>query len=322
MDWDAVRSSLRGPAALVSSIFYEDFSLNPDAIERNVRGMMNRGFGQGAGFIIAPCGDGEYVTLSPDENAEVVRAVIRGSDGTLPVVAGVNSNDFRVAAAVAEGARRAGAVAVMMAPPVYYPLNDEAIIDWYERFSRSVDVGIMLYEQLFRGPYSNAGMRPALIDRLLEIPNVVAIKHVGLSSVTDIFQILDRFADRFAYIDSSGGYALAAGHMYGAAGFASEHAPWWPELEMQYWALLERGSYEEAERSRAKVRRIIEFMDSRPASTTAFSWVSVLKACLEYAGLEGGVLRPPFRALNAGERDELYAVLDTLGSPSTRSTLA
>ena len=75
MDFKAVRESLRGPGALVSSIFNSDLSLNPKAIENNVRAMMDRGFGQNDGFFIAPCGDGEYVSLNPEENGQVVAAV-------------------------------------------------------------------------------------------------------------------------------------------------------------------------------------------------------------------------------------------------------
>ena len=47
MDWDAVRVSLRGPGALVSSVFDEDFILRPDAIERNIRVITERGLGKG-----------------------------------------------------------------------------------------------------------------------------------------------------------------------------------------------------------------------------------------------------------------------------------
>jgi Dihydrodipicolinate synthase/N-acetylneuraminate lyase len=318
MDWDEVRSGLRGPAALVSSIFHDDFSLDANAIERNVRYMLDRGIGRRGGFLIAPCGDGEYVTLSPEENAQVVTAAVRASDGTVPVVAGVHSTDFRVAATVAEGARRAGAVAVMFAPPSYYTLNDEAIIDWYERFARAVDIGIMLYEQSWRGPFVNAGIRPDLVGRLLEIPNVVAMKHVGLFTLIDEFTILDRYHDRIAYIDSSGGYAMTAAHMHGASGFVTEFAPFWPELELRYWELLETGSYREAELGRAKISPVIQFVQDNPTTSTAYSWVSVLKAALEYVGLAGGVLRPPFRALDPSEKRELFELLDTLGVPSAR----
>jgi dihydrodipicolinate synthase/N-acetylneuraminate lyase len=316
MDWNAVRQSLRGPGALISSIFSDDFELKPQAIEANVRSMVSRGFGSTGGFLLAPCGDGEYVTLTPEENGAVVAAAKSGADGKLPVVAGVHSADFRLAARTAEAARKAGAVAVMFAPPSYYTLNKEAIVDWYERFAKSVDIGIMLYEQAWRGPMVNAGIGPDLVGRLLEIPSVVSMKHVGLFTLIDEFTILDRYHDRMAYIDSSGGYATTAAHMHGAAGWVTEIAPFWPEFEMKYWDLLEAGDYKAAQLWRHRISPLFQFLQDHPSTTTAYSWVSLLKTALEYVGLEGGLVRPPFRALNKSEKREVFDLLASLGVPT------
>jgi 4-hydroxy-tetrahydrodipicolinate synthase len=277
--------------------------------------MMDRGFGSTGGFLVAPCGDGEYATLTPEEIGQVVAAARRGSDGKLPIVAGVHSADFRAANRAAQAARDAGAVAVMFAPPSYYTLNREAIIDWYERFAKSVDIGIMLYEQGFRGPAVNSGMNADLVGRLLEIPNVVAIKHIGIFAVVDEFTIIDRYHDKLAYIDSSGGYATTAGHMHGAAGWVTELAPIWPEFEMKYWNLLEAGDYKAAQLHRHRMAPLFQFVMDNPATTTAYSWVTVIKAALEYVGLEGGPVRPPFRALNAEEKKTVFDLLAKLGVP-------
>ena len=37
MDWDDVRSRLRGPGALISTIFHDDYSLDLPSLEANVR---------------------------------------------------------------------------------------------------------------------------------------------------------------------------------------------------------------------------------------------------------------------------------------------
>jgi dihydrodipicolinate synthase/N-acetylneuraminate lyase len=315
MDYEAVRHSLRGPGALISTVFRADFELKTDAIERNVRAMMARGFGATGGFLIAPCGDGEYVTLTPDEIGQVVGATRRGSDGSLPIVAGIHTADFRIAQQAARAARDAGAVAVMLAPPSYYTLNREAVIDWYERFAAAVDIGIMLYEQGFRGPAVNSGMNADLVGRLLDIPSVVAIKHIGIFAVVDEFTILDRYHDKLAYIDSSGGYATTAGHMHGAQGWVTELGPLWPEFEMRYWDLLEQGDYKAAQLHRHRMAPLFQFVFDNPSTSTAYSWITIIKAALEYIGLEGGPVRPPFRELNASEKQRVFDLLESLGVP-------
>jgi dihydrodipicolinate synthase/N-acetylneuraminate lyase len=317
MDWDDVRSRLRGPGALISTIFHDDYTLDLPALEANVRHIVDLGIGKESGYLIAPCGDGEYVTLSPEEHRLVVETAVRASGGTVPVVAGVQSTDYRLAASLAQGARDAGAIAVMLAPPMYYPLHEDAIIDFYRRFSESVDIGIMMYEQAWRGPFVNAKITPDALGRLLEIPATVAMKHSGLFNLIDEFTILDRYHDRIAYMDTSACYAMTTAHMHGAAGWVSELATWWPEFELRYWERLEAGDYREAQLEHARLNPILEFTMAHPPQSGAISQNSILKAALDYVGLNGGVLRPPFRALDETERALLYEVLDSLSIPST-----
>ena len=317
LDMDKVKSKLHGPAALVASTFRDDFSLNPATIERNVRFMAERGLGKRSGFLIAPCGDGEYVALSPEEHLDVVKAVVRGSDGAIPVVAGVATNDYRLAASLAANARAAGAIAIMCPPPFYYPLNEDAIVDWYARLGRTVDIGIMVYDQAWRGPFVNSCITTHCMSRLAEIRNVVAMKHSGLVRLIDEFTILDRYHDRIAYIDSSAGYAATAAHMHGATGFISGIAPWWPEYELEYWDLLQAGKYLEAERHHGRLFPFVERFHhgSEPGANEAFSAITVMKAALEYVGLTGGPVRPPFKGLSQAEHDEVFRLLRAAGVP-------
>lgn len=317
MDWNAVRRSLRGPAALIPSVFAEDLALRPAAIERNIAWMMEHGFASnGAGFFLAPCADGEYVTLDAEEVGQVVSAVRRGSGSGPPIVAGIHSEDIRQAIRLGQVARDAGAVAVMISPPIYYTLNRDAIIDWYERFAAAVDIGIMIYEQAYRGPSVNAGMPPDLVGRLLDLPSVVSMKHIGLFALGDEYTILDRYSDRIAYIDTSGGYASTTAHMHGATGWVTEVSSFWPELETRFWALLEAGAYKEAELWRSRIAPLFQFIQDHPSTVSAFSWVTVLKAALEYVGLEGGPVRPPFRALDAAEKRQVFELLAAVGVPT------
>jgi dihydrodipicolinate synthase/N-acetylneuraminate lyase len=230
----------------------------------------------------------------------------------MPVVAGVHAHDWRAAAAFGQGARDAGAIAVMMAPPMYYPLTEDAIVDFYRRFAETVDIGIMLYEQSWRGPQIGAGMGLRVLGRLLEIPNVVAIKHSGLYNVAEEMDILDRYADRIAYIDTTAAFVTAIGQMHGATGYVSECSTYWPEFEMRYWELLEAGEYRRAELGHAHVNPLFHYMMAKGGAHTP---VTFLKACLEYAGMTGGPVRPPHRALDENEKAGVFEVLAAIGVP-------
>lgn len=317
LNMDDVKAKLHGPAALVSTIFKDDYSLDAAAIEHNVRFMAEHGLGRRSGFLIAPCGDGEYAGLSSEEHAEVVQAAVRGAADAIPVVAGVAATDYRLAASLAQRARDVGAIAIMCPPPYYYPLNEDAIVDWYERLDRNVDIGIMVYDQSWRGPFVNACITVPCMERLAGLRKVVSMKHSGLSQLIDEFTILDRYHDRIAYIDSSAGYAATTAHMHGARGFITGIAPWWPEYELDYWDLLQAGKYLEAERHHARLFPFIARFHhgAEPGTVEGFSSLTVLKAGLEYVGLRGGTVRPPFRGLNQTERAEVFSLLAAAGVP-------
>ena len=223
------------------------------------------------------------MTLSPEEHRLVVETAVRASGGTVPVVAGVQSTDYRLAAALAQGARDAGAIGVMLAPPMYYPLHEEAIIDFYRRFSEAVDIGIMVYEQAWRGPFVNARITPDAVGRLLENPQ--CCRHEAQRAVQPRRRIHHpryRYHDRLNYMDTSACYAMTTAHMHGAVGWVSELATWWPAFELRYWDQLEAGAYREAELEHARLNPLLEFTFANPPESGPISQNSILKAALDY----------------------------------------
>ena len=138
---------------------------------------------------------------------------------------------------------------------------------------------------------------------------------MAIDAVIDEYTILKRYHDRIAYIDTSGGYTASTGHIHGAAGYVTEMATLWPDFEWRYWELLQAGSYRDAEIWRSRVWPFYQFVLDQTAKANAFSWVSVLKAALEYVGLEGGPVRPPFRALNQEEKTVVFDILRSIGLP-------
>ena len=88
---DQALRELRGPAALVMAPFDNDLSLNLDALRTNIQFMLDAGMETGKGFMISPCGSGEYTSLSPSEHRDMVQVSVEATAGRLPVVAGAAS---------------------------------------------------------------------------------------------------------------------------------------------------------------------------------------------------------------------------------------
>lgn len=313
MDWEAIRRDLRGPAALVMAPFKQDLSLDTAALARNIRYILDGGLRTGRGFLIVPCGTGEYVTLDRDEHRQMVETALKVTDGALPVVAGVASCDIREAIARAEDARRAGATCVMCPPPYYYRLSKDAFVDWYRRLTEAVDIGIMVYDQSWRSELGTSISLPVM-ERLTAIPNVISLKYGSPNLFMDMIDALERYAERFAFIDNSLAYTATVSHMHGGTGFISGPSTWWPDFELHYFDLLEAGDYAEADRWHARIAPYMQYhRDEEFGGSSHYFPAALIKACLEYVGLYGGPVRPPFQALTSAQKDEVFGVLESMG---------
>lgn len=322
MDWTTIRDELRGPASLVMAPFRKDLSLDTDALARNVRFILDGGLHTGRGFLIVPCGTGEYVSLNHEEHRQMVETSVRVADGAIPIVAGVASCDFREAIALAESAKQAGARAVMCPPPYYYRLSHDAFVEWYRLLTEAVDIPIMVYDQSWRRELGTHIALPVM-ERLAEFPRIVALKYGSPNIFMDMIDALEQYADRFAFIDNSLGYTATVSHMHGATGFISGPSTWWPEFELKFWDLMEAGQYQEADRWHARITPYMQFHRNEEFEGEAHYYAAALiKACLEYVGLYGGPVRPPFQELTGGQKERLFTVLDQMGVKAAAGSLA
>ena len=125
MQWDIdeVKGELCGPAALPMTPFNQDFSLNLDALRGNIQYMLDGGLATGRGFIICPCGTGEYVSLSPDESRSMVETALEVCGDRMPVVGGVASLNLDDVVSTGRRLVEAGARYLMIPPPCYYPME-------------------------------------------------------------------------------------------------------------------------------------------------------------------------------------------------------
>ena len=243
----------------------------------------------------------------------MVETAIEVTAGRLPVVAGVGGIDIRQVIALAENAQEAGAKYAMIPPPFYYRIDQQDIYEWYRILSSSLDIGIMIYDQSWR---ANLGTKLGLplMERLAGLERIVALKYGAPRLFFEMIEALERFSDRFAFIDNSLAYTAGVSHMHGATGFVSGPSVWWPEFELEFFRLLEDGKYAEADRWHTRLAPYMAmFHGEYGEAHLSFHAAALIKASLEYVGLYGGPLRPPHRAMNPQEKEELWAIMNRMG---------
>ncbi len=123
---------------------------------------------------IAPLGStGVMPYLSDDEKEAVTEATIQQVKGRVPTLVGVSNLTTEKTIHHARFAEKAGADAVMIIPMSYWKLTDDEIMSHYDAVASKISIPIMAYNN---PATSGVDMSPALLKRLLEIPNVTMIK--------------------------------------------------------------------------------------------------------------------------------------------------
>ena len=135
---------------------------------------------------IVPCGTtGEASTITNDEHASVIEAVVTRVNGQAKVLAGVGGNDTRNVTILASRALEIGADGVLAVAPYYNKPTQAGMVAHFTAIADTVDIPLVLYNVPGR---TSSNILPATVLRLAEHPNIVGIKEAsgGLGQVMTI----------------------------------------------------------------------------------------------------------------------------------------
>ncbi|HEX8214702.1 MAG TPA: 4-hydroxy-tetrahydrodipicolinate synthase [Allosphingosinicella sp.] len=123
---------------------------------------------------LVPCGTtGESATLSPQEQARLIRACVEQAAGRVPVIAGCGSNSTAMVKHHMKAAEEAGADAALVVLPYYNRPSQEGIYAHYAALAEASSLPIVVYNVPGR---TVTDVTPETLGRLAQIPTVVGIK--------------------------------------------------------------------------------------------------------------------------------------------------
>jgi dihydrodipicolinate synthase/N-acetylneuraminate lyase len=267
-------------------------------IEGGVHGIMTTG------------GTGEFPHLDRAERFELTQQVAEVAAGRVPVIAGTAACSTREVLLLCDDAARAGADAVIIVPPYYFPLPEDAIAAFFASVADRSALPVFVYNNPL---YTGNGMSPALIADILEHPHIVGLKQ----SSSDLGQLVElihevrseRQLSRsiFTGIDSQ----LAAAMAVGADGIFSTAAGLVPGLMAKLFALASVGNMAAAAELQMELQSLNRFLEYDPG------YVAPAKEGLRLLGIEVGKPRHPLPGLSADELERLRAALARLQTMSS-----
>jgi dihydrodipicolinate synthase/N-acetylneuraminate lyase len=252
---------------------------------------------------LAPVGTtGEVLYLTAEEKQSLVNAVAEAVRGRAAVMAGIWALRLEEIRDLHAAAVDAGAVAVFLTTPIYYPAGDDSVVAFYEWARSAGPLPVYAYSI---PQYAANEVSLTALKRLAESGTVSGIK--DSSGMTDrLAALMSQFGDRLAVYGASDSMALQARQM-SAHGFISALANIFPGTFLQIWEGGDGSVPDEAAAAQATADRL-------RGAVKGYGGIAALKYLLARRGLRCGGARLPFQELDAAARSALDRVWDELGA--------
>jgi 4-hydroxy-tetrahydrodipicolinate synthase len=238
---------------------------------------------------LCPAGTtGEFLYLTDDEKRRLIKATVEAVKKRVPVIAGVWAARPAAIADLARAAENAGADAVFLQTPIYYPVNDDALFAYYAAVREATSLPVFAYSI---PQYAANEISLACLERLLNAGVVVGIKDSS-GKAERVGELVRRFGDSAVVFAASDSFA-SQGRKLGADGFISAIANVAPGLFARLWA-----GDESLQAAVNALRDTLKQVGSIPA----------LKMLLALHGFAFGASRLPFSSPTAEQQERLKAV--------------
>ncbi len=251
---------------------------------------------------LAPVGTtGEALYLEPAEKEALLRATVEGARGRAAVVAGIWALRPDEIRDLHQAAADAGAAAVFLTTPIYYPAGDDAVVAFYEFARASGPLPVFAYNI---PQYSTNEVTLAALERLATAKTIVGVKD-STGKPERMEALLQQFGGRLRIFGASDSMALKARQM-GADGFISALANIFPRAFALIW---EEGGAKTAAAAAAQAS-----VDRLRGAVKGCGGIAALKHLLGRRGFPSHGTRLPFQEVDAAGRAELDRAMDELGS--------
>ena len=286
VDWKGCGTALVTP-------FDEKGRIDFGALEALVDGQIVAG----VDFLV-PCGTtGESATLSRDERKAVTAAVVRVSNGRVPVVAGAGGNHTARAVFWAREAAAAKADGILSITPMYNRPSPEGLVRHFSAIADATDLPILVGNEPGR---TAMDLDVETILRLAEIPRVAGLKEAS-TDFGKIARLMASVPEDFAVFAGEDATALALVAL-GARGLISVAANEIPKVmsELVHAALDDhRGAALELQRKYLPLMAM-NFLESNPGP---------VKCALSLMGKCGETLRLPLVPVQDEVRRRIEKIL-------------
>ena len=289
---------LKGMGVALITPFKDDENVDYEALLKLVEYHIQ----SGTDYIVVLGTTAETSTLTEEEQAEVVRAVVTQVRHRIPVVRGVSRNSTHALVKKIKNMDCQGIDAILSVVPYYNKPSQEGIYQHFKAIAETTSIPIVLYNVPGR---TGVNMTAETTLRLAnDFKHVIAIKEAS-GNIVQINDIIKNKPDGFQLIsgDDSLTFPLIA---LGAVGVISVLGNAFPKEFSQMVRLALAGDYESARTIHTQFLELYEllFLDGSPAG---------VKSTLNIMGMIENKLRLPLVPARISTYEKIREAVQKLG---------
>ena len=247
---------------------------------------------------LTPLGStGEFAYLTHEQKRRVVQVVVEATKGRVPVVAGV------AAATTSEALRQTreweslGADGILAVLEAYFPLDDNAIHDYFAAIAGATALPVTLYTN---PNFQRADLSLPVIQRLSHVPNIRYLKDASVNTGR-LLSIMDKVEGRMEIFAASA-HIPAAVMLIGGKGWMAGPACVAPRASVKLYELCRNGAWAEAMVLQKRLWRLNQ-------AFAKYSLAACIKSGLMSQGYAVGDPLPPQKPLDAKAYEEVTAIV-------------
>jgi 4-hydroxy-tetrahydrodipicolinate synthase len=265
------------------------------------------GGGVHALFLLGTTGEGP--ALSYKVRRELIDRVCNQVDSRVPVLVGITDSAYAEARHIADISAKAGASAVVMAPPFYYQFSQGDILRLIESMAEASSLPLYLYNQ---PGLTKMTFHPDTVARSAEIPNVWGIKDSSgdMNYLKKVLQLVSKRWPEFSVLVGPE-HLLVEALMCGAHGGVPGGANIFPDLPVRLYQAFLEGRYDEMHALQAEINSIGAPIWNADESEPGH--LRRLKAALSIMGICSGIPTWPYQPATSEEAKQIEAHLEKCG---------
>ena len=279
-------------------------TLDNQGIEKLINHILNGGV-HGL-FVLGTTG--EAPSLSHQLRKEVIKRTLDQVGTKVPVLVGITDTSFIETINIAEFAAEAGASAVVLAPPYYFPAGQFELIEYIEHLEQRLPLPLFLYNM---PTHTKMIFEPETVKKASELPGVIGLKDSS-GNMVYFHQLQQLFKDQDDFILFVGteellGETLVLGGHGGVCGGANLI----PELYVSMYETSKGGDLKKMGEVHERIMQVSSSIYS--VGKYKSSYLKGLKCALSIMDLCNDFMAEPFHKFRETERGIIRQHLIELG---------